>query len=278
MSAIDTVRRSLLATGRTPAEAQQLLDSVTGPTAPVIDERDTLLARVAELENLVLPDRDREIQHHKNGKARWRGRAESAEAKLKAAPEPLVVSRFDVVMESAPEDEPTLTIGAIAEDGRPVAIVLTPETRAQIAGWLAPDQANERQFLLDRVAELEAFAYGCDGEGCTLPHSSWCDEAQQAAAENGGCTCAQSEHAGHCWLVSPPRAEVDEMRKRIAELAAAQANAASAALLNFAERLTAKAALMGAAYLPVDEVCTALRTVAANPTPAVAERPAGGAL
>lgn len=54
--------------------------------------------------------------------------------------------------------------------------------------------------------------------------TSWCGIAQQAAAENNGCTCPQpwkgtpQPHAGYCWLVSPPRSEVDEMRKRIAEL------------------------------------------------------------
>lgn len=77
-----------------------------------------------------------------------------------------------------------------------------------------------------RVAELEAYAYGCDGEGCVIPHSSWCELAKKTAAANNGCTCPRpweghpQPHAGYCWLVSPPRAEVEEMRKRIAELTA----------------------------------------------------------
>ncbi|MEW2635981.1 hypothetical protein AB0903_31165 [Streptomyces sp. NPDC048389] len=49
---------------------------------------------------------------------------------------PLVVSRFDVVMEPAPEEAPVVTIGAVAEDGRPVALVLDAETRARVAAWL----------------------------------------------------------------------------------------------------------------------------------------------
>ena len=80
--------------------------------------------------------------------------------------------------------------------------------------------------LSGRVAELEAYAYGCDGEGCVLPHSSWCETAKKTAAANNGCTCPRpweghpQPHAAYCWLVSPPRPEVEEMRKRIAELTA----------------------------------------------------------
>ncbi|WP_420169044.1 hypothetical protein [Streptomyces violaceoruber] len=87
----------------------------------------------------------------------------------------------------------------------------------------AADIAAEVVRLRARVAELETFAHGCDGEGCVLPHSSWCERAKKSAAENDGCTCPKpwpnspQPHAGYCWLVSPPRNEVDEMRKRLAE-------------------------------------------------------------
>ncbi|WP_406190219.1 hypothetical protein OH791_33765 [Streptomyces anulatus] len=94
---------------------------------------------------------------------------------------------------------------------------------AQVAELRADNEA-----LRDRIAELEAFAYGCDGEGCVLPHSSWCERAKQQAEESDGCTCPNSpSHAGYCWLVSPPRNEVDEMRKRIAELTAAPVDEAA---------------------------------------------------
>ncbi|MGW3491948.1 hypothetical protein [Streptomyces sp. NPDC001054] len=53
---------------------------------------------------------------------------------------PLVVSRFDVAMEPAPEEDPVLTIGCIAEDGRPVALLLDPETRRKVARWVAPQR------------------------------------------------------------------------------------------------------------------------------------------
>ena len=53
--------------------------------------------------------------------------------------EPLIVSRYDVVMEPAPEEDHVLTVGALAEDGRPVALLFDQEARRRVAGWLAPD-------------------------------------------------------------------------------------------------------------------------------------------
>lgn len=99
--------------------------------------------------------------------------------------------------------------------------------RQIIDGLLAKGAASrdaEVEALRRRVAELETFAYGCDAEGCVVPHSSWCEVAKKSATANGGCTCPQpwkdtpQPHAGYCWLVSPPRNEAEEMRKRIAEL------------------------------------------------------------
>ena len=84
----------------------------------------------------------------------------------------------------------------------------------------------DNQHLRQQLAELEAYAYGCDAEGCVIPHSSWCEAAKKTAAENDGCTCPQpwkdspQPHAGYCWLVSPPRAEVEEMRRALAEMRA----------------------------------------------------------
>jgi hypothetical protein len=53
--------------------------------------------------------------------------------------EPLIVSRYDTAMEPAPEEEPVFTVGAVAEDGQPVALLFDQETRTKVAGWLAPD-------------------------------------------------------------------------------------------------------------------------------------------
>lgn len=95
-----------------------------------------------------------------------------------------------------------------------------------LAGEDVPALLADLRRARDRVAELEAYAYGCDAEGCVLPHSSWCDAAKKTAAANDGCTCGKpwtghpQPHAMHCWTVNPPRAEVEEMRKRIAELSA----------------------------------------------------------
>lgn len=69
---------------------------------------------------------------------------------------PLVVSRFDVAMEPAPEEEPGLTVGAVAENGRPVALVFDPETRAKVAAWLAP--ASELAEAQSRAARYSARA------------------------------------------------------------------------------------------------------------------------
>ncbi|MFK0045517.1 hypothetical protein ACIQU4_15590 [Streptomyces sp. NPDC090741] len=101
--------------------------------------------------------------------------------------------------------------------------------RAVIAAWeamRAPTEAAELAALRERVEELETFAYGCDAEGCVLPHSSWCQRAIVFAESHNGCTCggpwesSQQPHAGHCWLLSPPRAEVEQLRARVAELEA----------------------------------------------------------
>jgi hypothetical protein len=96
---------------------------------------------------------------------------------------------------------------------------------------IALELKAEIDRLRDRVAELETYAYGCDAEGCVLPHSSWCDAAKKTAAANNGCTCGKpwtghpQPHAMHCWTVNPPRAEVEEMRREIARLQAERTEA-----------------------------------------------------
>lgn len=91
-----------------------------------------------------------------------------------------------------------------------------------------PQLVAELRQARDRIAELEAYAYGCDAEGCVIPHSSWCEAAKKTAAANNGCTCGRpwtghpQPHAMHCWTVNPPRAEVEEMRRKIASLQAAR--------------------------------------------------------
>lgn len=85
-----------------------------------------------------------------------------------------------------------------------------------------PALVDEVRRLRNHIADLEAYALGCDGEGCTTPHSSWCEVGKKTAAANGGCTCPRpwkdspQPHAGYCWLISPPRDEVERMRAQIA--------------------------------------------------------------
>jgi hypothetical protein len=70
--------------------------------------------------------------------------------------EPIIVSRFDVAMEPAIEEEQILTIGAVAEDGRPVALLLDPETRRKVGGWLVPTRAE----VLSEAADYLTAKYG----------------------------------------------------------------------------------------------------------------------
>jgi hypothetical protein len=78
--------------------------------------------------------------------------------------------------------------------------------------------------LREQVAALETYAHGCDGEGCVLPHSSWCQRAKAFAAEHDGCTCGRpwegtpQPHSGHCWLLSPPQPGLDRARAEISQL------------------------------------------------------------
>ncbi|MFI1676999.1 hypothetical protein [Streptomyces sp. NPDC020607] len=71
--------------------------------------------------------------------------------------DPLIVDRFDTAMEPAPEDPPVLIVGAVAADGRPVALFFDTEARDKVAAWLAPkpprDSVRERRLeqLLDTI-------------------------------------------------------------------------------------------------------------------------------
>ncbi|WP_406168914.1 hypothetical protein [Streptomyces sp. NBC_00996] len=99
--------------------------------------------------------------------------------------EPLIVSRYDVAMEPAPEEEPVLTVGAVAEDGRPVALLFDLEARAKVAGWLAPSEdavtfvpRTERSHWVSIADALNAahsagMAVGIDLDGTLTDHHMW---------------------------------------------------------------------------------------------------------
>ncbi|MDW6057995.1 hypothetical protein SAZ11_07825 [Streptomyces sp. FXJ1.4098] len=97
-------------------------------------------------------------------------------------PEPLVVSRYDVAMEPASEEEPVFTVGAVAEDGRPVALCFAPETRRKVAAWLAPTAA-------ERLAHASAFEVPRPGRLPLLVQRSYGHADRWVILD----------HDGHCW-------------------------------------------------------------------------------
>lgn len=118
------------------------------------------------------------------------------------------------------EDRANAAFMAAARSDVPdlVAEVLRLEAERHSTNEALSEAVEALDVARDRIAELETHAYGCDAEGCVIPHSSWCDLAQKAAAENSGCTCGKPlAHAMHCWTVNPPRSEVEEMRRALAD-------------------------------------------------------------
>ncbi|HEY9367883.1 hypothetical protein [Streptomyces sp.] len=134
-----------------------------------------------------------------------------------SAHDPIIVPRFDVAVEPAPEEEPVLIVGAVADDGQPVALLLDRETRAKVGGWLLPESemtsrelAAARTELVElrtRMAELEAETYVAPSPSCTRCYGA--DAARFVA--KGGATSP-------CRVCGP--SEVDLLRARVAELEA----------------------------------------------------------
>jgi hypothetical protein len=99
-----------------------------------------------------------------------------------SARDPLIVSRFDMAIEPAIEEESILTIGAIAEDGTPVALMLDPENRAKVGGWLVPD-ATRRKEASEPDATHHALRMP---NGDVWPLSEFTAQGQAAAEKQGG--------------------------------------------------------------------------------------------
>ncbi|MFF3848022.1 hypothetical protein [Streptomyces sp. NPDC002328] len=111
--------------------------------------------------------------------------AERAKITGRLVPDPLPVSRYDTAIEPAPEEEPILLVGAIAEDGRPVALFFDPETRRKVAGWLAPAGSGqtsaprtERSYWVAIADALNAagaagLPVGIDLDGTLTDHRVW---------------------------------------------------------------------------------------------------------
>lgn len=146
-------------------ELQDLLAQAERDTARALDERDGMRERVSEPNGCAhcgVPKRGHgrryvlgagwhawERPTDEQVKTRMLARR-AARQLLEAVP--LIVARYDTAMEHAPEEVQGVTVGAIDEHGRPVALVFDPETRVKVAEWLAPTTEQ----LLERVAELEA--------------------------------------------------------------------------------------------------------------------------
>lgn len=98
---VDAYRSEVLAEARATAAAEQLVDDTDDPGDRGYNQAiDDVVSALAQLEE----DDGREAT-------------------------PLIVSRYDTATEAAPEEEPVLTVGAIAEDGRPVGLLFDEETR-----------------------------------------------------------------------------------------------------------------------------------------------------
>ncbi|MGC4925560.1 hypothetical protein [Streptomyces sp. DT117] len=100
----------LSADGASEADVQ-FVASARRSVPELLAEVDRLRARVAELEEQerfqernTLPDLHRQIEHHKGGKARWRRRAETAEARVAELTDAPVDEAAEMA-EAAPELE-----------------------------------------------------------------------------------------------------------------------------------------------------------------------------
>ncbi|MFJ6730023.1 hypothetical protein ACIQPQ_34500 [Streptomyces sp. NPDC091281] len=83
--------------------------------------------------------------------------------------DPLVVSRYDVAIEPALEEEPVLMVGAVAEEGRPVALLFDPEARDRIAGWLSPGDSTTDFFRARRTYRRGRWQFQC----LAVAHAPW---------------------------------------------------------------------------------------------------------
>lgn len=64
---------------------------------------------------------------------------------------PLVVARYDTAIEPMPDEAPVLIVGAVDENGLPVALLFDQDDRRKVADWLAPEATE----LLERTHAFE---------------------------------------------------------------------------------------------------------------------------
>ncbi|MBW5420238.1 hypothetical protein GKQ77_01465 [Streptomyces sp. BG9H] len=147
------------------APCESLADAVLAAAAPLL-RAEALIEGAVELERIADETEARVAEHYGTGSGIGPGSAEMVreaartlrslageKATAQAATatpdaDPLIVDRFDTAVEPAPEDPPVLIVGAVASDGRPVALFFDAEARDKVAAWLAPaplDSSRERK-------------------------------------------------------------------------------------------------------------------------------------
>ncbi|WP_434744641.1 hypothetical protein [Streptomyces sp. A-14] len=181
-------------------------DGVEGPVRTLLAEVDRLRKSVADaddrvsfLERNTLPDLHRQIEHHKGGKARWRKRAETAEARvaeLTGAPvdEAAEMAEAEAELEAmrrehpAPcrvPDSPDCTCpGTPRPTGLPIGLTGRARHGARVAAEskAAPRNLRSGAAAARRMLRLDA----CDSCGATP--DEWCPDCA---------ACHQGCHGGH---------------------------------------------------------------------------------
>ncbi|MET9086132.1 hypothetical protein ABZX77_30375 [Streptomyces sp. NPDC004237] len=123
-AAADAIEREQAREERAERERFGSLDQDTELESIGVSSKARFLRRLADQE-----EREKDTS---GGNLPTEGESTAAHGRV----DPLTVSRFDVAMEPAPEEEPVFVVGAVADDGRPVALLFDPEARRRVAGWL----------------------------------------------------------------------------------------------------------------------------------------------
>ena len=125
------------------APAVPVPDNTTGDETELARLRKELAADKDELDSLhrnTLPQLRREIQHHQDGKKRWRDRAEKAEARVAELERPSVEARRNEIRSTYTE----LISQAEQDRDHEGAATLTLQLRESEAKWAAEDKAGAR--------------------------------------------------------------------------------------------------------------------------------------
>ncbi|MGW1814195.1 hypothetical protein ACWCQM_11615 [Streptomyces sp. NPDC002125] len=147
----DDVNGTCLARWEEEQENEQLRLSIAGLHARITELEAAQATTIAERDAQIIAWLEKKAREEGSSNKDRRNRADvlfrmadklsrgAVRPPLSRGPDPLVVNRFDVAMEPAPEEEQVLTVGCIDENGNPVALLLDMEARSKVARWLAPE-------------------------------------------------------------------------------------------------------------------------------------------